>query len=40
MAMITFNDEIEVLDKGINLDEADSFGACCWALFAVVIIGI
>jgi len=37
--MIQNNGEIEVLDKGINLDEADSFGACCWSAFAVVFIG-
>jgi len=39
MSMITFNDEIEVLDKGINLVEEDSIGGCCWTMFAVVFIG-
>ncbi len=37
--MIQDNGEIEVLDKGINLAEEDSIGGCCWALFAVVILG-
>ena len=37
--MIIFNEEIEVLDKGINLAEEESFGACCWSLFAVIVLG-
>lgn len=37
--MIQSTGEIEVLDKGINLAEEESFGACCWSLFAVVILG-
>lgn len=37
--MIQSNGEIEVLDQGINLAEEESFGGCCWSLFAVVVLG-
>lgn len=39
MVMNQSNGAIEVLDQGINLVEEESFGACCWSLFAVLVLG-